>query len=285
MAIVSHFLSLVMTTDVGRSVRLLPTRHESGAMNMALDAVAAETVSQGGPASVRVYGWEPSTLSLGYAQDPETIDWAFCETEGIEVTRRPTGGGAIYHDALGDVSYSIVLPRDAQPDDLLESYHHLCDPLLSVFDTIGVTVDFATDALPAIHEPACYLRELHPAHDLVVETADGTRKISGNAQHRQRDAIVQHGSITVHATPQRHLACFSNPPASPTTFTDRVTGLSDLLPIDRETVIDTLEAELTSTFDATPEDWQPEERTRAHDLVEQRFGADSWVVDRTPTEH
>lgn len=273
-----------MSFDIGRPVRLLPTRRESGAMNMALDAVAAETVSDGGPASVRVYGWEPSTLSLGYAQDPDTIDWAYCGRNDIEVTRRPTGGGAIYHDGVGDVSYSIVLPRDAQPDDLLESYHQLCAPLLSAFATLGIDADFADDPLPAIHEPACYLRDLHPAHDIVVTHDGRTRKISGNAQHRQRDAIVQHGSVTVHATPERHLACFSDPPDT-ATFSDRVVGLSDLMSIDREHVIDVLESILGETFDATPSEWDKSERRRAKELVTTRFGAPEWIRNRSvPSE-
>lgn len=269
-----------MSFDVGRPVRILPTRRESGAMNMALDAVAAETVSAGGPASIRVYGWDPSTLSLGYAQDADTIDWEYCSNEGIEVTRRPTGGGAIYHDAIGDVSYSIVLPKEAQPTDLLESYHQLCDPLLDALDRMGINAQYVDTPSPAIHSPACYLRDLHPAHDIVAPI-DGTfRKISGNAQHRQRDAIVQHGSLTVQSTPETHLACFSNPP-DPDRFRERVCGLIDLIEIDRQTVISTLESVFTETFAADEAAWDSTERERAAELVERRFGNDEWVRDRS----
>ena len=244
---------------------------------MALDAVAAETVSDGGPASVRVYGWEPSTLTLGAAQNPTTIDWEHCRRAGVEITRRPTGGGAIYHDAVGDVSYSIVVPRDSLPDDLLESYHILCQPVQSALASLGVEATFADSAAPAIHEPVCYLRDLNPAHDLVVSTPDGPRKISGNAQHRQRDAIVQHGSITVRSTPEAHLACFSTDSIGPETFRGRVCGLVECGVSDREAVIESLETTLRDTFDASTQEWSSSERDRATELVDTKFGADSWV--------
>ena len=93
-----------------REWRLIREDTRSGPLNMALDEIAAETAAAGGPRTVRVYRWEPSTLSLGYQQEPATVDWEFCDREGISVTRRPTGGGGIYHDSHGDVSYSIVAP-------------------------------------------------------------------------------------------------------------------------------------------------------------------------------
>ena len=57
-----------------REWRLIREEAWDGPMNMALDEVAAETAAAGGLRTLRVYQWEPSTLSLGYHQDPATID-------------------------------------------------------------------------------------------------------------------------------------------------------------------------------------------------------------------
>ena len=141
-----------MTALGDRDWRLIREEARSGPMNMALDEIAAETVADGGPRTLRVYRWDPSTLSLGYHQEPETIDWAYCEREGITVTRRPTGGGAIYHDNFGDISYSIVAPAAELPGDLLDSYALLCEPLFDALERLGVDAAYAEDERPAVHQ-------------------------------------------------------------------------------------------------------------------------------------
>lgn len=269
----------------GLEVRHLPTEHVTGAQNMALDAIAGDRAADDGIASVRVYGWEPSTFSLGYAQDPETIDWAFCDAEGIHVTRRPTGGGAIYHDAVGDISYSIVSPADALPGNLMECYRLLCEPVELAFERMGVDVSFIDVERPGIHQPACYLRELHPSHDLVVPGKDGGRKISGNAQYRRRSAVIQHGSLTFRLSPERHLGCFTNHDVGPASFRDRVTAIEEQSSITRSDAIACLETTLREWAGAELGNWTEGELDRADDLVERKFDAEEWVVHRTdPTE-
>ncbi|WP_302082545.1 lipoate--protein ligase family protein [Salinibaculum rarum] len=265
-----------MTEVADREWRLVRETPRPGPLNMALDEIAAETAADDGVRTVRVYSWEPSTLSLGYHQDPETIDWEFCEREGITVTRRPTGGGAIYHDAVGDISYSIVAPADELPGNLMDSYELLCQPLIEAFDRMGVDAYFAEDERPAIHEPACYLRELHPAHDVLA--GDG-RKISGNAQYRQRDAVIQHGSITFARTPDRHLEAFADPPDSDT-FRERVTSVREQAGIDRAEAVETLETILGEWCSAHEGTFAEEELDRANARAEQKYANEDWTVDR-----
>lgn len=260
-------------------VRHVQTEARSGALNMALDAVAADRASRDGIATVRVYEWAPSTLSLGYAQDSDTIDWSFCERKGIEVTRRPTGGGAIYHDAIGDISYSIVAPREVLPGDLMESYAELCTPIMQAFSRMGVKVAFTEMEREGVHRPACYLRALNPSHDLVVP-GPPDRKISGNAQYRRRSAVVQHGSLTYRLTPERHLGCFSDDTLRESTFRDHVTSIDAHVDIDREAAIGTIETALREWSGAEPGEWADWEHDRARELVERKFGADSWVKER-----
>ncbi|MFB6165156.1 MAG: biotin/lipoate A/B protein ligase family protein [Haloarculaceae archaeon] len=260
-----------------REWRVIREESHRGPMNMALDEIAAETAAAGGPRTVRVYQWEPSTLSLGYRQDPVSIDWDFCEREGITVTRRPTGGGAIYHDRTGDVSYSIVAPAAELPGDLLACYELLCEPLLTAIERLGVDAGFASEEQPAIHEPACYLRALHPAHDVVA--ADG-RKLSGNAQYRRRDSVIQHGSLTYERATERHLSCFADHDVAPADFEARVTALSELADVDRETVVRRLEDALAEWADASEGAWTDDELDRARERADRKYAAEAWVRDR-----
>ena len=136
-------------TLADREWRLIREESWDGPQNMALDEIAAETAANGGPRTLRVYRWDPSTLSLGYRQEPETVGWEFCADEGITVTRRPTGGGGIYHDNYGDISYSIIAPADELPGNLMETYELLCEPIFDAFERMGVDARFTEENSPS----------------------------------------------------------------------------------------------------------------------------------------
>ncbi|MFB6146674.1 MAG: biotin/lipoate A/B protein ligase family protein [Halobacteriaceae archaeon] len=265
-----------MTDLADREWRLIREEARSGPMNMALDEVAARTAADGGPRTVRVYAWAPGTLSLGYAQDPATVDWSSCRRRGIDTTRRPTGGGGIYHDRHGDISYAVIVRADEVPGDLARSYRLLLAPLLAALDDLGLDADFADAAAPALYEPACYLRALDPAHDLVA----GGRKLCGNAQHRTRSAVVQHGSLSYALDPETHLATFSDPGVTPDEFRDRVTSVRRAVGVDRDETVAALEGALADWADASPGAWTDAELSAARELADRRYGDEAWVRHR-----
>ncbi|WP_122090638.1 lipoate--protein ligase family protein [Halalkalicoccus subterraneus] len=258
-----------------REWRLVREESQEGTINMALDEVAAATAAAGGPRTLRVYRWEPSTLSLGYHQDPATVDWTFCDREGITVTRRPTGGGGIYHDSWGDISYSIVAPAAELPGNLMETYELLCEPILDAFERLGVEAGFAEESQPEIHQPACYLRELHPAHDVVA----GGKKLSGNAQYRRKDAIIQHGSISFESLPERHLSAFANPETTPEEFEARVTSLRQQGVDGRERAVEALEESLRAWAGAEEGTWSDAELAAARERADGKFASEAWNRD------
>lgn len=260
--------------------RLIEETPRSGPMHMALEEVAAETVAAGGPALVRVFRWEPSTLSMGYAQSPATVDWDYCETAGIEVTRRQTGGGGIYHDHHADISYSIVVPADAVSGELLEAYHTLCEPLLDFFERLGIDASFADEPQAARYEPACFLRDIHPAHDILVDGA----KISGNAQYRQRDAVIQHGSILFDDATERHLAVFDHPGIEAASFREHTTTVLDHVSLTRDEAVGELTTALSSWAGASTGEWQPTELESARSLAATKFGDAEWVTSVDSTQ-
>ena len=164
--------------------------------------------------------------------------------------------------------------------DLMAAYSVLCEPVVSALEHMGVRVSFATDQQPAMYEPACYLRDIHPAHDLVTTTPAGELKISGNAQHRVRDAVIQHGSLVYLHRPDRHLACFTDCPVDARAYGTRVASIEDQGAVDREAAIAHLEDALIEWSGATPGAWTEAERARARDVVQETFGNPDWVQHR-----
>lgn len=158
-----------------------------GAENMAVD----ETLLERGQPVVRLYGWEPGCVTLGYPQDEDTVDREAIEGRGLDVARRPTGGGSIYH-APTEVTYGVVLPSDwpGLPGDLFEDYRYLSRAVLDTLDELGLDASFKR--AQGGRRDFCYLREAG------VSIVDGEgRKISGGAQRRTKDAVLQHGTVIV----------------------------------------------------------------------------------------
>ncbi len=272
-----------MTDIADREWRLIREEGRPGPLNMALDEVAAETAAAGGPRTVRVYRWVPSCLSMGYGQAPDTVDWASCEAEGIDVTRRQTGGGGIYHDTHGDISYSITAPAAELPGELLDCYHLLCPPILDGFDRLGIDADFVAAERPALYEPACYLRALHPAHDVVADGGAG-RKLAGNAQYRQKEAVIQHGSITYDVRAERHLGVFDEAGVTPGEFSERVAGITDLADVRREAAVEAFESALAEWCDAEEGDWTAAELARAEEIADEKYRSEGWVRNRAGSD-
>ncbi|WP_306052772.1 lipoate--protein ligase family protein [Natronococcus wangiae] len=274
-----------MTALADSDWRLIRDDPRDGATQMALEEIAAETALEDDVRTVRVYSWEPSTLSLGYRQDPESVDWEYCEREGIDVTRRQTGGGGIYHDRYADISYTIVAPADEVPGDLMDCYALFCEPILEAFDRMGIDADFAAAEQDAIYYPSCYLRDINPAHDVVapVPASADAEKISGNAQYRQRDVVIQHGSVSYDLEPDCHVGAFDADVASET-FVDRVTSIREQAGLDRDEAVETIAESLRDWCAATEGRWREGELEAARELADRKYGSDSWIRNREVLE-
>ena len=81
---------------------------------MAIDEAVAEAVGESiAPPTMRLYAWEPSAVSIGRFQRLlDEVDVAECTRQGVDVVRRRSGGGAVYHgtmDIFALVYYQIPL--------------------------------------------------------------------------------------------------------------------------------------------------------------------------------
>jgi lipoate-protein ligase A len=192
------------------------------------------------------------------------------------------------------------------PGSLAETYELFCEPLFDAFDELGIPASFAEEPAEALYEPSCYLRGIDPAHDIVV----GRRKVAGNAQHRTRDAVVQHGSISFEVGPERHLDCFADPPVDAAAFRERVAGLNETANTERDTPIDSQHVGLLDSLNLerdravrviedniaawcglgdgdefVDDDWTDAEREAARELADAKYRSEAWTRDREdPTD-
>lgn len=171
--------------------RFIPTGKHDPHTNMAIDETMFRLYEDGGTPVFRLYGWEPTGISIGNNQNAgEILHLTQCYTAGIPVVRRITGGSAIYHG--DEITYSLICSRDDLEGvgGVRESYAKLCSFLLLFYEKLGLEASFAGGGRGSGRLPAfCFsAREIH---DIVI----GGKKIGGNAQKRKGGLIFQHGSI------------------------------------------------------------------------------------------
>ena len=61
-----------------------------------------------------LYSNRPSVINGRNQTVAAEIDETFCRTHQIEVVRRLSGGGAVYHD-YGNINYSFIANKEASP--------------------------------------------------------------------------------------------------------------------------------------------------------------------------
>ncbi len=146
--------------------------------------------------TLRVYGWKPWAISLGYNQSESDINKNKCSELGFDIVRRPTGGRAILH--ANELTYSVVMFANGQ--SVAEIYAMISKSLVSALQKICPAVSYETsqpnfqalykkqESIPCFSASARY------------EVQINGRKLVGSAQRRYAsvgfpDVVLQHGSI------------------------------------------------------------------------------------------
>ena len=174
---------------------ILESDFRGGAWNMAVDCAIADAVAGGEqPPTLRLYGWNPFCLSLGYGQRAREANRPALKARGWDLLRRPTGGKAILHG--DELTYSLCLPLDhpLACGDLVESYRRISIGLLRALECLGLSASAGprqdnASARSRAAGPVCF--EL-PSH---YEVMAAGRKLIGSAQMRRRSLMLQHGTL------------------------------------------------------------------------------------------
>lgn len=157
--------------------RLLPLNVDDAFTNMAIDEAVCWLNARGkAPNTVRFYRWKPSAVSIGYFQGvKQEVDLARAKRYGIHVVRRITGGGAVFHDHEGELTYSVVCRESEVPNEIIASYREICRGLVQGFERLGLKAEY------------------QPVNDVLVNG----KKISGSAQTRRWGSVLQHGTALI----------------------------------------------------------------------------------------
>jgi lipoate-protein ligase A len=168
------------------SWRFFPLKTYNAFENMAFDEALyrSKIENPGLLNSLRLYQWFPDAVSIGKHQDLEQeINLEAALNLGVDVVRRITGGGAVFHDHQGEITYSIIAS--------VEDYETYTDEQLFISLLNGLETGFKNLGIKTTYDkincPSLFVNG---------------KKISGNAQARHKDIILQHGTILYDYRPE-----------------------------------------------------------------------------------
>lgn len=184
---------------MGSKIRLILDEARSATLNMAIDEWLMDIqIRQRMPPSIRIYFWDKPSISVGYFQDVTTAATGLgCSQERIDVVKRLTGGGTVFHGS--DLTFSITLGTSSSlwMADAKTSYLKVNEALRTGLRGIYPDLEFADcRTVPSgragtgricFEKPSCY--------DLML----GARKVVGASQRRKNGAALYQATVFLEA--------------------------------------------------------------------------------------
>lgn len=110
------------------------------------------------------------TVVIGRNQNTVAeVNGQFIKERGINVVRRLSGGGAVYHD-FGNLNFTFIVDSDK---DVVSNFEYFTKPVIEALASLGVKAEFSG------------------RNDITI---DG-KKFSGNAQYWSKNRLLHHGTI------------------------------------------------------------------------------------------
>lgn len=246
--------------------------------NMALDEAIALSVRKGTSApTLRLYGWERPSVSLGSFQKTTDINYRYCVDNGIPVVRRPTGGRGILHG--DELTYSFSSRNEGFfSGGLLDSYRQLSAAFKSALELLGldVTMKKERESGTTLNRTALCFRSTSYG-----EISFQAKKLIGSAQKRWKDGLLQQGSLPYAIDEEGTRKIFSLSPSAE--LKDGMIGLREALPgLDPERLGDAIRVSFEKAFliRFRRSDLSPEEDRFARELEVRKYRSSHWNLQR-----
>ncbi|MFA4719121.1 lipoate--protein ligase family protein [Pyrococcus kukulkanii] len=244
-----------------RFIPLIVARPE---VQMAIDeAIMRARIEGRVPDTVRLYVFKPSSVTIGRFQSVKhDVNLEKARELGIPVVRRITGGGSVFHDEYGEITYSVIIGEDYHPalKNIQESYRFLAGPLVDALKDLGLNAEFSG------------------LNDIVVNG----KKISGSAQTRRKGVILQHGTF-MYSTRLEVLASVLKVSKEKLkdkgvkSIYERVTTVErEGIKLSREEAYELLKNSFFRAFPLEPGELTDYELELAEKLIEERYGNERW---------
>jgi lipoate-protein ligase A len=253
--------------------RFIDTGPCSAPYNMAIDeAIATVVRKNNAPPTLRLYGWDVPSVTIGYFQKISDVHTEYCVEHNIPIVRRQTGGRAILHTHELTYSFSIKTTHGLFSKGLRDSYKKISSACNNALLKVGL--------LP---ETRLRRKSYRSRSSLCFHTTSygeitiNNKKVIGSAQKRWIDGLLQQGSIPYTVDNDDTVKVFRGEDSRVTK--DFIIGLKDIFPDFNP---DTFNKILKTSFEETFGIWlipsppSPEEISLARELEFQKYLTKEW---------
>ncbi len=171
-------------------IEISPPRSVAG--NLDVDEAMTRSAGADGRVALRLWWGAGPTVVIGRSEKPELVaDLEACRRLGVEVIRRPSGGGTVLQ-TTGILNYSLTAPAP---------------PLLDIRRIFALGAGLLVGTLARLGV------EARPQG--ISDVAVGDRKISGNAMARRWGGLLLHGTLIYNLELDLVETCLRHPPREP----------------------------------------------------------------------
>lgn len=176
--------------------KVLDTGKSSALANMDMDGKLLEHLSSLQAPMLHFYDWNTNAGTYGYFTKPEEhLKLTRLKKHQVEIARRPTGGGIIFHQY--DLAFSALVPADFPQFSLntMENYAFINTRVISALHIFlkGQNIPHLLPEEAKDTNPSCasFCMAKPTKYDVILNG----RKVGGGAQRRTKDGYLHQGSI------------------------------------------------------------------------------------------
>lgn len=177
-------------------LQILATKPSSAKENMEMDELLLNSIADSLDPILHFYEWKSPAFTYGYFTSIEKhLNLSEVEKRKIEIAKRPTGGGIVYHGS--DMAFSFLLPSSNKyfSSDSLENYRFVNEivknALLEFF--YAESLQLFSNKPGLSEEPVPFCMAKPTKYDIIV---DG-KKVAGAAQRKKKTGYLHQGTISL----------------------------------------------------------------------------------------
>lgn len=193
------------------------------------------------------------------------INFDYVKQKNIDVVRRLSGGGAVFHD-LGNLNFTFI--KNLNRHNSKVDFSAFTKPIIEVLRSMGLNAKF------------------EGRNDIVI---DG-RKISGNAQHVSNNRMIHHGTLLFSSKMADLSSALKTNPLkfqgkAVKSVKSRVTNIEEHLK-DKMDVLEfrdrIMDYIILANKEAEMYEYTEEDRAKINQMVENKYGTWDWNFGSSP---